>query len=71
MELDKQLDLKKNILSEKFCQLKEEYRRLISLNINDPNIVKISLINQIEILTELINTIKMKINLIQNTEAVV
>ena len=69
--MDRQLEAKKDSLSLKLFHLKEDYLKMKDSNIHDTNIIKNSLMKQIEVLTELINTIKIKINLIQQTEAVV
>ena len=52
----------------KLKNLKEDYTNIINSNINDTDVIKISLLKQIEVLIELINTIKLKINLIQQSE---
>jgi hypothetical protein len=51
--------------------LKGDYLKVLNSNVNDTNFIKNSLIKQIEVLTELINTLKIKINLIQQSEKVV
>ena len=66
--MDKKLEDKKDILSSKLRSLKEDYTNIINSNINDAEVIKISLLKQIEVLIELINTIKLKINLIQQSE---
>ena len=66
--MDKKLEEKKDILSLKLKNLKDDYTNIINSNINDTEVIKISLLKQIEVLIELINTIKLKINLIQQSE---
>ena len=66
--MDKKLEEKKDILSLKLKNLKEDYTNIINSKINDTEVIKISLLKQIEVLIELINTIKLKINLIQQSE---
>jgi hypothetical protein len=74
--LDKKLDEKREILSEKLKFLKNEYFLIIKsfpavnneLSIHK-EIIKNSLLSQIEVLIELINTTKLKINLMQQFES--
>jgi hypothetical protein len=66
--MDKKIEEKKDILSLKLKNLKEDYTNIINSNIKDTEVIKISLLKQIEVLIELINTIKLKINLIQQSE---
>ncbi len=64
------LEDKRDSLSEKLFNLKDDYLKIMSSNVNDTDVIKHSLISQIEVLTELINTIKVKINLLQQAETV-
>jgi hypothetical protein len=64
--VDNNLENKRQLLSLKLNTLKEDYLNIINNNVNNAELVKKSLINQIEVLIELINTIKLRIAMIQN-----
>jgi hypothetical protein len=66
--MDKKLEEKRELLSVKLEQLKNDYLMIIRSNIQDKGVIKNSLLKQIEVLVELINTVKIKINLIQQIE---
>ena len=68
--MNKSLEDKRDSLSEKLFKLKEDYVKIISSNMDDTDVIKHSLINQIDLLTELIHTIKISINLFQQAETV-
>jgi hypothetical protein len=65
------LDGEKDSLSVKLFNLKEDNLKMINSYVNDTIIIKNSIIKQREVLTDLINTIKTKINLIQQSQCVV
>ena len=64
--VDNNLENKRQLLSLKLNTLKEDYLNIINNNVNNAELVNKSLINQIEVLIELINTIKLRIAMIQN-----
>lgn len=67
--LDKKLEEKREIFSNRLKILKLEYCNIIeNSDLVDPLIVRNSLLGQIEVLMELINTTKLKITLIQQFE---
>jgi hypothetical protein len=65
---DKRLEEKTETLSVQLGRLKNDYLSIISSKHQDKNLIRNSLLKQIELLVELINTIKVKINLIQQVE---
>jgi hypothetical protein len=62
---DKTIEHKKQILSHKLNSLKDDYISIMNKDVYNPDAQKKSLISQIEILIELINTIKLRIMMIQ------
>jgi hypothetical protein len=66
--MDKKLEEKRDTLSVKLQQLKSEYLMIINSNCQDKQVIKNSLLKQIEVLVELINTVKIKLSLIQQLE---
>jgi hypothetical protein len=66
--MDKKLEEKREGLSAKLEQLKNDYLMIIRSNIQEKGVIKNSLLKQIDVLVELINTVKIKINLIQQIE---
>ncbi len=68
LNIDRILEEKRNSLSNKLIDLKKDYNILIINKVNDMSVIKNSLLKQIDVLTELINIIKDKIKLIQQSE---
>jgi hypothetical protein len=62
------LEEKRESLSAKLEQLRIGYLNIINSGVQDKMMIRTSLLKQIEVLVELINTVKMKINLIQQLE---
>jgi hypothetical protein len=60
-KIDMALENKRQLLSNKLKSLKEDYINIIKNNVNNADLLKKSMINQIEVLIDLINTIKLKI----------
>jgi hypothetical protein len=62
------LEEKRESLSAKLKQLKNDYLMIIGSKVQDKSVLKNSLLKQIEVLSELINTVKIKIGLIQQID---
>ncbi len=64
--IDKCLENRRHLLSNKLNNLKQDYTSIANNNVNNSDLLKKSIINQIEVVIELINTIKMKIVMMQD-----